>query len=312
MIDEIAFVTVNFACCNRIALIGKLDFKHERIMLTKTGIAIDWFYRRALQNGGVLLLTFVLCCVAAGQETEDDDFIDPTRPTVSESAMIQKKGVLQLEYGGDFDFRSPDFRNRQSAPLNLQFAVNKRVRLDFGFETVVSQKDSMGMRESGVGDVSLGFKAIARDKPKERLGIAFAYSVKIPTASEEKNLGTGRVDHNLRLIFNRTPGKNDFVFNVSYLNVGREDSERRASGAQAAFSFERKLPKKFSIITELFANSVDEKQPRGIYFLEALTYKINKRLRFDVGARPGFGRDAPKIGLFAGLTVGAADLYRKK
>jgi len=282
-------------------------------MLTKTKIAIDWFYRRMPQGVGLLLLTLILCIVAVGQETEDeDDFIDPTRPTVSESATIQKKGVLQLEYGGEFDFRSPDFRNRQTAPLDLQFAVNKRLRLDFGFETAVSQKDSMGMRESGIGDVSLGFKTIARDKPKERLAIAFAYSVKIPTASEEKELGTGRVDHNLRLIFNRTLGKNDFVVNVSYLNVGREDNDRRASGAQAVFAFERKLPKKFSVITELFANSVDEEQPRGIYFLGALTYKINKRLRFDVGARPGFGRDAPKIGIFAGLTVGVADLYRKK
>ena len=170
----------------------------------------------------------------------------------------------------------------------------------------------MQMRESGVGDISLGFKAIARDKPNERLGIAFAYRVKIPTASEEKQLGTGQVDHNLRLIFNRKLGKNDFVFNVSYLNVGRDDSDKRASGAQTAFAFERKLPKKFSLITEIFGNSVDEEQPRGIYLLEALTYKINKRLRFDIGARPGFGRDAPKIGIFAGFTVGVADLYRKK
>ncbi len=254
---------------------------------------------------------FVFCLAVAAQDDEED-FIDPTRPTVSESATIQKKGGLQLEYGGDFDFDAPDFRNRQSAPLDLQFAVNKRLRLNFSFDTVVSQKDLMGMRESGIGDVLLGFKAIARDKPKEKLAIAFAYSVKIPTASDEKELGTGRVDHNLRLIFNRTLGKNDFVFNVSYLNVGRDDSDRRASGAQMAFAFERKLPKKFSVITELFGNSVDEQQPRGIYLLEALTYKINKRLRFDVGARPGFGRDAPKVGLFAGLTVGVADLYRKK
>ncbi len=157
-------------------------------MLTKTTIALDWFYRRAPRSVGLLLLTLVLCFVAIGQETEDEeDFIDPTRPTVSESATIQKKGVLQLEYGGDFDFRSPDFRNRQSAPLDTQVGVNKRLRLDFGFETVVSQKDLIGMRETGIGDVRLGFKAIARDKPKERLGIAFAYSVKLPTASEEKN-----------------------------------------------------------------------------------------------------------------------------
>jgi hypothetical protein len=282
-------------------------------MMKETNTAMDWFYCLALQSGRLLLLTFILCFVALGQENEDDeDFIDATRPSVSESATIQKKGVLQLEYGGDFDFRSPDFRNRQAAPLDLTFAANKRLRLDFGFETVVSQKDSTGMRETGIGDVRLGFKAIARGKPKERLGIAFAYSVKIPTASEEKELGTGRVDHTLRLIFNRKLGKNDFVVNVSYLNVGREDNDKRASGAQAVFTFERELTKKFGVVTEFFGNSVDEEQPRGLYYLGALTYKVNKRLRFDIGARPGFGQDAPKIGIFAGFTVGVANLYRKK
>ena len=248
--------------------------------------------------------------IAAAQDDEED-YISPVRPTVSENAAIQKKGVLQIEYGGDFDFEAPDFRNRQTAPLGVYFAVNKRLRLDFEFETVVSQKDRAGMRETGVGDVNLGFKAIARDKPKERLAVAFAYSIKLPAASEEKGLGTGKIDHNLRAIFNRTYGKNDFVVNFSDLKVGREMSDRRDSGAQVVFTYERELPKKFGLIAETFGNTVDEQQPRGLYVLGALTYKINKRLRFDVGARPGFGQDAPNFNLFFGLSVGAADLYKK-
>lgn len=265
------------------------------------------FYIQSLILGVILFLPFV----TFGQQGEDEDFISPVRPSVSESAQIQKKGVLQIEYGGNFDFDAPDFRNQQSAPLGLYFAVNKRLRLDLEFETVVSQADRMGTRETGVGDINLGFKAIARDKPKEQLAIAFSYSVKLPTASEEKSLGTGRVDHNLRAIFNRTYGKNDFVVNFTYLNVGREMSDRRDSGAQVVFAFERELPKKFGIISEVFGNTVDEQQPRGLYVLGALTYKINKRLRFDVGARPGFGRDAPNFNFFFGLSVGAADLYKR-
>ena len=233
------------------------------------------------------------------------------RPTVSEGASVQKKGVLQIEYGGDFDFDAPDFRNEQVAPLGVYYAVNKRLRLDFEFETVTSQENRMEMRETGIGDVNLGFKAIARDEPKERLAVAFSYSVKLPTASEEKELGTGKVDHNLRLIFNRAYGKNDFTVNFSYLNVGREMSDRSDSGAQVVFTYERELPKRFGIIAETFGNTVDEEQPRGLYVLGALTYKINKRLRFDIGARPGFGRDAPKFNFFFGLSVGVADLYRK-
>jgi len=225
------------------------------------------------------MLLFLPLIVAA---QDDENFISPVRPTVSESATIPKKGVLQIETGGDFDFDSPDFRNQQAALLGVYFAVNKRLRLDFEFDTVVSQKDRMGMRQTGIGDVNLGFKAIARDKPKERLTVAFSYSIKLPAASEEKELGTGKVDHNLRLIFNRTYDKNDFVVNFSYLNVGREMSDKRDSGAQVVFTFERELPKKFGIVLEVFGNTVDEEQPRGIYLLGAVTYKVNKRLRFDM------------------------------
>jgi hypothetical protein len=261
----------------------------------------------------ILILAVILFLPLAtfGQDDEDEDFISPVRPTVSESAEIQRKGVLQIEYGGDFDFDAPDFRNQQSVPLGIYFAANKRLRLDFEFETVTSQKDRMEMRETGVGDVNLGFKAIARDKPKERVAVAFAYLVKLPAASAEKELGTGKVDHNLRAIFERAYDKNDFVVNIAYLNVGREGENRRDSGAQIVFTFERELPKKFGFITEISGNTVDEEQSRGVYLLGALTYKINKRLRFDVGARPGFGRDAPNFNFFAGLSVGAANLYKK-
>lgn len=260
---------------------------------------------------GFFVLTAILFLArTSAAQGEDDDYISPVRPTVSDSATIQRKGILQIETGGDFDFRAPDYSDQQSAPLGIYFAANKRLRLDLEFDAFISQKDEIEIRESSMGDVSLGFKAIARDKPDERLAVA--YSVKLPTADEEKGLGTGKIDHNLRLILNRNYDKNDFIVNFAYLNVGRKSEDRRNSGAQVVFTYERELPKKFGLVVETFGNTVDERQPRGIYLLGALTYKINKRLVFDVGARPGFGRDAPKIGIFVGLTVGVANLYGKK
>lgn len=264
----------------------------------------------------ILTIILLLPAFAAAQDGEDEDYISPVRPTVSESATIQKKGVLQIEYGGDFDFEAPDFRSRQAGRLGVYFAANKRLRLDFEFDTFVSQENispenPSPMRETGVGDVNLGFKAIARDKPKEQLGIAFSYSVKLPSASRGKELGTGKIDHNLRLIFDRADGKNDFVVNFSYINVGRQMSDKRQSGAQVVFTYERELTKKFGVIGEAFGNTIDEQQPRGIYLNGALTYKIGKRLQLDFGARPGFGPDAPNFNFFFGLSAGAADLYGK-
>ncbi|MEJ7623606.1 MAG: transporter [Pyrinomonadaceae bacterium] len=257
-------------------------------------------------NGPFLILpvVLILCFGVAAQDDEEEDLISPTRPGVSESVGVPKKGVVQLEYGGEFDFRSPEFKNEQSGPSGVFLGAHKRLRLDFEFTTFISQRNRMEMRETGIGDVSLGFKAIFRDKPKERLGVGMSYSVKLPAASEEKGLGTGRVDHNIRLILNRTYGDNDFTFNLSYLDVGRDDSERRASGGQFVFSYERKLPRKFSVIAETWGNSVDERQPRGIYVLGAVTYKVSRRVRVDGGFRPGFGSHAPKFNAFAGLALG--------
>ncbi|MDQ3253968.1 MAG: transporter [Acidobacteriota bacterium] len=230
---------------------------------------------------------------------------------MSESATIQRAGGLQLEYGIDANFRAGDYRSQQSTPLGLRFAVTNRLRLDLDLDAITSQTDETRVRATGVGDTTLGFKAIIRDQPKERLALAFAYAVTVPSASAEKNLGTGRVDHNLRFIFNRALGKTDYVVNFSYLNVGREDSDRRASGGQAILTVTRELPKEFGIIGEVYGQSVNESQSRGIYTLAALTYKANQRLQFDAGLRAGFGSDAPRLGIFAGLTVGIADLYRQ-
>ncbi len=268
--------------------------------------------RESVKIIGLLAAFLFFSSFAFGQSDDDEDYISPVRPTVSDSATIQKKGVLQIEYGGDFDFDAPDYRNRQSAPLGIYFAADTKLRLDLEIETVVSQRDFTGIRDTGIGDIQLGFKAIVRDKPKERLAVAFAYSIKLPVADEEKGLGTGKFDHNLRLILNRTFGKTDYVFNVSYLNVGREMSDRRGSGTQAVFTVERELSKKFGIFGEVFGNTVDENQPRGIYLNSGLTYKISKRLVFDIGARPGLGRAAPRIGVFGGLSVGVANLLKRK
>jgi len=52
-------------------------------------------------------------------------------------------------------------------------------------------------------------------------------------------------------------------------------------------------------------------QPRGVFALGALTYKVNRRLRLDGGARFGLTPEAPRVGVFAGMSVGVAELLRR-
>ena len=48
------------------------------------------------------------------------------------------------------------------------------------------------------------------------------------------------------------------------------------------------------------------------FALGAVTYQINRRLVLDSGLRFVLTHDAPRSGLFAGLTIGVADLYKPR
>lgn len=119
------------------------------------------------------------------------------------------------------------------------------------------------------------------------------------------------MDHRVTAILSKKVGETDLDFNVAYLNVGREDSDRRASGGLAALAFSHEFQNNFGVDGELSGNSVDDAQPRGIYVLGALTYKVSRRLRLDGGLRFGLNPEAPRVGVFAGFTVGAGEPRRK-
>jgi hypothetical protein len=244
---------------------------------------------------------------------EEEEFIKPSRPSVANPAEIQKAGVLQLEYGYDGNFRAAEFRAEQSAPLSLRFAAGSRLLLEADLDTIKSQTDETGTRRTGVGDTRLGLQVVALKDTEHHPALAFAYYVKLPTASEEKELGTGRVDHKVMVLLSKKVGQTDVDFNSALLVVGHEDiAHRWVAGGQFALSFEHEFENNFGVQGELSGQSKDDVQPQGLFALGALTYKVNRRLILDGGMRFGLNADAPRFGVFAGFTVGIADLYKKK
>ncbi|HJR09426.1 MAG TPA: transporter [Pyrinomonadaceae bacterium] len=247
----------------------------------------------------------------AGQ-AEEEEFIKPSRPSVANPAEIHKAGVLQVEYGYDANFRSQELHTEQTAPLALRFAATSRLLLELDLDTFKSETDeATRMRETGLGDARVGLQVVALKDTAKHPALAFAYYVKLPTASEEKGLGTGLYDHKFVFLLSKKVGQMDFDFNGAYLNFGREDGDGRESGGQAAFSFSREFENNFGFTGELSGQSLDEAQPRGIYALTAATYKVNRRLQLDGGLRFGLTSDAPRAGVFAGMTVGVADFFGK-
>lgn len=248
----------------------------------------------------------------APQESEDEEFIEPARPGVSNPAEFQRPGVLQLEYGYDASFRASDFRTQQTLPLALRFAATSRLLFELDLDTLASETDETGVRQTGIGDTRIGAQVVALKDTEKHPALAFAYFVKLPSASTDKQLGTGRVDHKLVLLLSKQIGETDVDFNGAYLIVGREGEHGWVTGGQAALSLAREFENHFGYQAELSGQSKDDAQPPGVYALGALTYKANRRLVLDAGMRFGLTQDAPRVGVFAGMTVGVADFYHRQ
>ncbi len=268
------------------------------------------------------IFTFLmLSAIAANAQTatpsptpEDDepDFIVPSRPTVSNPAEFQKPGVLQVEFGYNGNFRSTDFKSQADFPLALRFALNRRILLELDTDSPFTQKDYGNFRQTGAGDTQIGIQAVLQPENKTRLGIALAYYVKLPTASAEKNLGTGRVDHNFSGLFSKKLDKTTIDFNAIYLLAGRTSSDGHVSSGQGAFAVTQAITKKFGLQGEVSGFSRNDEQNGAMFALGVATYQINKRVSFDGGVRFGLTKNAPNYGFVGGITVGVANLYRKK
>lgn len=244
---------------------------------------------------------------------EEEEYIKPARPGVANPAEPHKPGVLQIEYGYDANFRAEEFRSQQTAPLALRFAATSRLLLEFDLDTVISERaEQDGERMTGIGDTRIGIQAVALKDTEQHPALAFAYYVKLPSASESKGLGTGRFDHKIVTLLSKKVGETDIDFNAAYLIVGREQASGWISGGQAALSIARDFKNNFGLMGELSWQSKDDTQPRGVYALGALTYQASKRLIFDAGMRFGLNSEAPRVGVFVGVTVGAADFYGDK
>jgi hypothetical protein len=246
------------------------------------------------------------------EESDEEDFIEPAQPGVTNPAEFQRPGVLQLEYGYDANFRARDFRTQQTLPLALRFAATSRLLLELDLDTLESETDETGSRETGIGDTRVGVQVVALKDTEKHPALAFAYFVKLPSASTDKQLGTGRFDHKIVLLLSKQIGETDVDFNGAYLIVGREGERGWVTGGQAAISIARQFENNFGYQAELSGQSKDDQQPPGVYALGALTYKANRRLVLDAGMRFGLNSDAPRVGVFAGMTIGVADFYHRK
>jgi Putative MetA-pathway of phenol degradation len=233
---------------------------------------------------------------------------NPNRPTVANPADTTQYGVLELEYGWDHGWPGAGQRFTDAGGL-LKFGMLCDVELRWTTTTFLSQTDSSGT-QSGFGDNWFGPQIRIYKQTRRVPSIAFSYAVKIPSASMARGLGSGRVDHEITLLFSKDVLGVHFDLNASEFFLGRSGATGFDHTSQFNVAFGHALYKNLQIQGEFYGNTRQNNiTPGFVSGLSALVWNITPRLEIDGGVDSGMTYGAPRLRIFAGFTYAIANLY---
>lgn len=278
----------------------------------------------------IITIVFFLCGVVSAQKatptpTPDAAVVQDEDQSVTETNPIRRKrrraarpaeyqgaGVLQIEYGYEGDFKAKDEPESQNLTLSLNYAVTDKLQLEFANDNFVTQTDATKTRQSGFGNTYLGFQYTLQSEKEKRPAYAFAYQITLPSASRLKGLSNGRDLHQLTGITSKEFGETDINFNTAFLLNGRQNLKSYDKGIEIALGFSHDLKKGYSLQGEIFGNTIDAAQPKGMYASTTLTYQKDNRWLLDIGTNIGLTPSTPRFGIFAGITFDAVSFYKSK
>ena len=236
---------------------------------------------------------------------------NPNRPTVSNPAHVTQYGVLELEYGWDRSWPEEGIRQTSVGGL-LKFGLLCDIELRWNTTSFISQTDTSGTHRT-FGDNWLGTEIRFHRQTTRLPTMAFNYAFKIPSATTENGLGTGRVDHSFTFGASENLARFNFDFNFTELLIGRSGAPGSDQNQQLALAFSRTIHGGLQFAGEFYGETQLSKTTPGFASsLWALTYTVIPRLVIDAGFEAGLTSGGPRRHAFFGATYSIANLYARR
>jgi len=233
---------------------------------------------------------------------------NPNRPTVSNPAHVTQYGVVELEYGWDRLWPEPGSQQMSVGGL-LKFGVFCDIEFRWTTTSFVSQTDPAGTHSS-FGDNWLGTEIRFHRQTKQLPTMAFSYAFKIPSASTQSGLGTGRVDHSFTFGASEAIAHFNLDFNFTRYLIGRASSSGFDQNNQLALAFSHAIYGGLQFAGEFYGETqLNHTTPAYASSLWALTYTVIPRLVIDGGFEAGLTSGGPHRHAFCGITYSIANLY---
>jgi hypothetical protein len=165
-------------------------------------------------------------------------------------------------------------------------------------DTFSSKKRADGTYITGLGNTTTSLKYEAVPNL-----LSFSYTVTFPTASVEKTLGSGRLDHKIMGDLSKTVKDTTLGLSLGYLFTGIKGESGFLKTGLAALLVSQPLDDKFTYKGEIDLASRAKNTASEIFAINQVVYKINDTFSIRAGARTGITANSPRIGFTAGLSI---------
>ena len=188
------------------------------------------------------------------------------RPLVTDDAYPVERGSVEVEFGIELETTTQLYS--LTAPFSFGFGVTDWLELAIKPSVLYQDdQDASPRRVAGVGDLVLEAKARLPFRPFD-LDLALVPNLKIPTASESRGLGTGKVDGGAVFVVSKAfTDTRKLHFNVGYTAVGTVSDVNLQDQWFFGLAGETSIPglaeERLQVVAEVFGTTAEEEGGPG-------------------------------------------------
>ncbi len=163
--------------------------------------------------------------------------------------------------------------------------------------------------EHGLDDVTLATKAVLLPETKQRPGFAASYELKLDNGDAERGLGSGGLEHDLRLRAQKSFTWFTPIVNVGYVLVPDAEISGARSARQdswrASFAQEWPVARRTKLLSELYWRTSDEPgKPGRLAWNAGFKHKLRDNLNIHAAVGKSLcagNRGGPDLRVYVGL-----------
>lgn len=263
-------------------------------------------YRTALRSTigiGVLLtiLGSLVGCAGGGQRIA----ATPQRPTFSNDTFTTAKNTFEIETGVAVDPGD-----------ELETAVTGKVGVTDHADLLLTWSPHLvlerpGRDARGQGDVFVASRVRLREDEDGIPAVALLGTVKIPTASDRRGVGSGELDALFTGIVTKQIDAFSITANYQLGFLGEPGDGGFDLQHAFAIAAGTGLSDRVGVFAEVAGVFVHEQDVESVFTTAGLTYTPTPSVVLDAGAVTGLSSDAPEFRLFVGATINLTGLFAR-